>query len=50
MKPSIFAAILFLVFTNPSFSQIMPLTAETDGGNKKASISEQIGIVKIAIL
>lgn len=32
-----------------SFSQIMPLTLEPDGGNKKASISEQIGIVKIAI-
>src|SRR5690348_12142076 len=29
--------------------QIMPLTAEPDGGNKKASVSEQIGIVKIAI-
>ena len=27
----------------------MPLTLEPDGGNKKASISEQIGIVKIAI-
>ena len=50
MKPSIFAAILFLVFTNTSFSQIMPLTVEPDGGNKKASVSEQIGIVKIAIL
>jgi tetratricopeptide (TPR) repeat protein len=32
-----------------SFGQIMPLTAEPDGGNKKASVSEQIGIVKIAI-
>ena len=27
----------------------MPLTLEPDGGNKKASVSEQIGIVKIAI-
>jgi tetratricopeptide (TPR) repeat protein len=27
----------------------MPLTAEPDGGNKKASVSEQIGIVKVAI-
>lgn len=30
-------------------AQIMPLTLEPDGGNKKASVSEQIGIVKIAI-
>lgn len=30
-------------------SQIMPLTTAPDGGNKKASVSEQIGIVKIAI-
>lgn len=29
--------------------QVMPLTAEPDGGNKKASVSEQIGIVKINI-
>lgn len=32
-----------------AFAQIMPLTTEPDGGNKKASVSEQIGIVKIAI-
>ncbi|MBL7849681.1 MAG: DUF2911 domain-containing protein [Cyclobacteriaceae bacterium] len=30
-------------------AQIMPLTLEPDGGNKKASVAEQIGIVKIAI-
>lgn len=30
-------------------SQILPLTAAPDGGNKKASVSEQIGIVKIGI-
>jgi len=30
-------------------AQIMPLTTEPDGGNKKASVSEQIGIVRIAI-
>jgi tetratricopeptide (TPR) repeat protein len=29
--------------------QVMPLTAAPDGGNKKASVSEQIGIVKINI-
>lgn len=43
-----FAAILFL-FHGICISQIMPLTLEPDGGNKKASISEQIGIVKISI-
>ncbi len=32
-----------------SAGQIMPLTLEPDGGNKKASVSEQVGIVKIAI-
>jgi len=31
------------------FAQIEPLTAEPDGGNKKASVSERIGIVKIEI-
>jgi hypothetical protein len=31
------------------FAQVPPLTTEPDGGNKKASIAEQIGIVKIAI-
>lgn len=44
---SLVAVIIFSAAT--SFSQIMPLTLEPDGGNKKASISEQIGIVKIAI-
>lgn len=34
---------------NCSFSQIMPLTLEPDGGNKKASVSEQVGIAKITI-
>jgi tetratricopeptide (TPR) repeat protein len=48
MKNLIFTIISFLSVAI-SFSQIMPLTLEPDGGNKKASISEQIGIVKIAI-
>ena len=30
-------------------AQIQPLTTAPDGGNKKASVAEQIGIVKIAI-
>lgn len=32
-----------------SCGQIMPLTTTPPGGNKKASVSEQIGIVKISI-
>jgi len=43
-------SLIFILFVHfNSFSQLMPVTAEPDGGNKKASISEQIGIVKIAI-
>lgn len=40
---------LLLTFVFPCFSQVMPLSLEPDGGNKKASISEQLGIVKIDI-
>jgi hypothetical protein len=40
---------LLLLFVTPAFGQIMPLTLAPDGGNKKASVSEQIGIVKISI-
>ncbi|MEI9909366.1 MAG: DUF2911 domain-containing protein [Bacteroidota bacterium] len=49
MKSLFFSVIMFLFMVSVSFSQIMPLTLEPDGGNKKAGISEQIGIVKIAI-
>jgi len=48
MRTPIQIALLFLLSAS-SFGQIMPLTIEPDGGNKKASVSEQIGIVKIAI-
>ena len=49
MRYPVFIIIISLFLTTPSFSQIIPLTVEPDGDNKKASISEQIGIVKIAI-
>ena len=49
MRTSILVMICFLLSATISFSQIMPLTAEPDGDNKKASVSEQIGVVKIAI-
>jgi tetratricopeptide (TPR) repeat protein len=49
MKTFLFAAGFFLAVSFPGFSQIMPLTAEPDGGNRKASVAEQIGIVEIAI-
>jgi len=39
----------FLTIMHTSFGQVMSLTLEPDGGNKRASVSEQIGIVKIAI-
>jgi tetratricopeptide (TPR) repeat protein len=48
MKPLLLIALSLLV-ASASVAQIMPLTLEPDGGNKKASVSEQIGIVKIAI-
>jgi tetratricopeptide (TPR) repeat protein len=41
--------ILFFVASFSCFAQIMPLTVEPDGGNKKAAVSEQIGIVKVSI-
>lgn len=39
----------FFLFSTVCVAQIIPLTIEPDGGNKKASVSEQIGIVKISI-
>jgi tetratricopeptide (TPR) repeat protein len=41
--------IVAILMTTSVYAQIMPLTLEPDGGNKKASVSEQIGIVKIGI-
>ncbi|MEP7106653.1 MAG: DUF2911 domain-containing protein [Ferruginibacter sp.] len=49
MKSIFLMVILFFLSVSSSFSQIAPLTAEPDGNNKKASISEQIGIVKISV-
>lgn len=40
--------LVFFVFIVAA-SQAQPLTTEPDGGNRKASVSEQIGIVKIEI-
>jgi hypothetical protein len=44
----VFLSIVMLLSTG-IIAQVMPLTEEPDGGNKKASVSEQIGIVKINI-
>jgi hypothetical protein len=49
MKKYLLVVITILFVSIFSFSQTPPLTLEPDGGNKKASVSEQIGIVKIAI-
>jgi hypothetical protein len=48
MKTTLRIALFFLAAL-PAFSQIMPLTWTPPGGNKKASVSEQIGIVKVSI-
>src|SRR4030095_11759437 len=48
MKCLILAA-LSAMLSYGSISQVLPLTLEPDGGNRKASISEQVGIAKIAI-
>ncbi len=47
MKTLVYIAFLFLPLS--CLAQIMPLTTEPDGGNKKASVSEQLGVVKILI-
>jgi tetratricopeptide (TPR) repeat protein len=47
MRATFFCLSLFVCAV--SFAQIMPLTAEPDGGNRKASVSENIGIVKVVI-
>ena len=41
--------LLMMMIGGVSYAQILPLTLEPDGGNRKASVSEQIGIVKIEI-
>ncbi len=49
MKSSLFIGLFLLSFVSSTYCQIMPLLTAPDGGNKKASVSEQIGIVKISI-
>ena len=49
MQKTIALFTLVILFVAKGITQIMPLTLEPDGGNKKASISEQIGVVKIEI-
>lgn len=46
IKIFVFAMLMTLLQTN---AQVLPLTLEPDGGNLKASVSEQIGIVQISI-
>lgn len=48
MKATLRIAILLLCAL-PGVAQIMPLTMTPPGGNKKASVSEQIGIVKVSL-
>jgi tetratricopeptide (TPR) repeat protein len=49
MKRKICLCFALLMLSCISFAQIPIVTTEPDGGNKKASVSEQIGIMKIEI-
>lgn len=49
MKPALLFILFLAAIAVPGFSQIKPITIEPDGGNKKASVSEQVGIVNITI-
>lgn len=49
MKKYFFYCLFLFCTTLNICAQTIPLTSEPGGGNKKASISEQIGIVKIEI-
>ncbi len=40
---------IFCFFASGSFAQIMPLTLEPDGGNRKARVSENLGIVNVEV-
>jgi tetratricopeptide (TPR) repeat protein len=45
----LFRFILVLLFANNAFAQLQPLTTPNAGGNKKASISENIGLCEVKI-
>jgi tetratricopeptide (TPR) repeat protein len=49
MKNILSLLVFLLLSIAVASAQIEPLTAEPHGGNKKASISEQIGVVKLEI-
>lgn len=49
MKDTIRLILFLVLISTHGLAQIMPITIEPDGGNKKASVSEQIGIAKISI-
>ncbi|HEX6892489.1 MAG TPA: DUF2911 domain-containing protein [Chryseolinea sp.] len=49
MKNTLQFTLLLVLISTLATAQIKPITIEPDGGNKKASVSEQIGIVNIAI-
>lgn len=49
MKHYLRIALFIFIAATSVHAQVHPLTAEPDGGNKKASVSEQIGIVQISI-
>ena len=49
MKDFLRLSLFLVLISTHGLAQIKPITIEPDGGNKKASVSEQIGIVNVAI-
>lgn len=49
MKRIVYTLVCFILFTQNAFSQVMPVTREPYGGNKRAWVAEQIGVVKVEI-
>jgi tetratricopeptide (TPR) repeat protein len=49
MKRKTLLTLFCLIAAAITYAQVQPLTWEPPGGNKKASVSEQVGIVKIAM-
>ncbi len=49
MRTIILSLLFFVILLKSTVAQILPLTTEPDGGNKKATLSEQIGIVQVAV-
>lgn len=49
MKNILFASLLAVICISQSVAQIMPVNREPHGGNRRAFVAEQLGVVKIEI-